>query len=98
MECKFNTSRSPHTEGVKIQNQEIPKSEKFRYLGSIFSKDGEIIDNITHRIQVSWLKWGEASEVLCNQRVPPKLKEKFYRTAIRLTMLYETECWVTKKQ
>ena len=51
MECKFSGSRSSHSEGVKIQNQKIPKSEKFRYLGSIFIKDGEIVDDITHKIQ-----------------------------------------------
>ncbi|KAG2565692.1 hypothetical protein PVAP13_7NG133217 [Panicum virgatum] len=37
-----------------------------------------------------------ASGVLCDRRVPQKLKSKFYRTAIRLTMLYGTECWPTK--
>ena len=27
-----------------------------------------------------------------------RLKEKFYKTAIRPTMLYGTECWPVKKQ
>ena len=89
IECKFSVSRSSHSEGVKIQNQEIPKSEKFRYLGSIFSKDGEIVDDITHRIQVGWLKWRAASEVLCDRRIPSKLKGKFYRTIIRLVIIWE---------
>ena len=50
MEWKFSVSRSSYNERVKIQNQEIPKSEKFWYLGSIFSKDCEIVDDITHKI------------------------------------------------
>ena len=78
MEWKFSVSRSFHSEGVKIQNQEKPKSEKFRHLGSIFSKDGEIVDDITHRIQVGWLKCRVTSKVLYDRRVPPKLKRKFY--------------------
>ena len=98
MECKFNVSKSSHREGVKIQNQDIPKSEKFWYLSSIFSNDGEIVDDIIHRIQVGWLKWRAASRVLCNRRVPPKLKGKFYRTAIRPAILYKTKYWVVKKQ
>ena len=61
------------------------------YLGSIFSRDGEIVDDITHRIQVGWLKWRAASRVLCNRRVPPKLKVKFYRTAIRPAIIYKTK-------
>jgi hypothetical protein len=36
--------------------------------------------------------------VLCDPRVPLKLKDKFYRTVIRPTMLYGTECWPTKKR
>ena len=68
------------------KNQEIPKSEKLWYLGSIFSKDYEIVDNITHRIKVAWLKWRATSGVLCNRKVPPKLK--FYRTTIRPAILY----------
>jgi hypothetical protein len=30
--------------------------------------------------------------------MPLKLKGKFYRTAIRPTMLYGAECWPTKRQ
>ncbi|KAM3000189.1 hypothetical protein FF2_041614 [Malus domestica] len=39
-----------------------------------------------------------ASGVLCDRRRPLKLKEKFYRTAIRPAMLYGRECWVVKHQ
>ena len=59
---------------MKIQNQEIPKSEKYRYQGSIFSNNCEIVDDITHKIQVGWLKLRAAFGVLCYQRVTPKLK------------------------
>ena len=30
-------------------------------------------------------------------RIPQKLKDKFYRTAIRPAMLYGIECWPTKR-
>ena len=38
------------------------------------------------------------SGILCDKRVPQNLKGKFYRTAIRLAMLYGAECWPTKIQ
>jgi hypothetical protein len=44
-----------------------------------------------HRIKANWLKWRQASGVLCDPRVPLNLKSKFYRTAIRPTMLYGAE-------
>ncbi|KAG2629199.1 hypothetical protein PVAP13_3KG398102 [Panicum virgatum] len=34
------------------------------------------------------LKWRQPSGILCDRRVPQKLKGKFYRTAIRPAMLY----------
>ena len=39
-----------------------------------------------------------ATEVLCDRNMPLSLKEKFYRTAIRPSLLYGTECWAIKKQ
>ncbi|KAK4350932.1 hypothetical protein RND71_030245 [Anisodus tanguticus] len=42
------------------------------------------------------MKWRLASGVLCDKKVPPKLKGKFYRVVVRPTMLYKAECWSVK--
>jgi hypothetical protein len=60
--------------------------------------EGEIDEDVSHIIRVGWVKWRQASGVLCDKKVPNKLKGKFYRTVIRLAMMYGTECWVTKGQ
>ena len=67
--------------------------------GSVFSvqKDGDIYEDVKHRISASWLKLRQASGVPCDRRVPQKLKGKFYRIAIRPAMLYSAECWPTKR-
>ncbi|KAM1096920.1 hypothetical protein ACFX19_014649 [Malus domestica] len=44
------------------------------------------------------MKWKSASGVLCDRRMPLKLKGKFYVTAKRSAMLYGTECWAVKYQ
>ncbi|KAL6526429.1 hypothetical protein OROHE_015438 [Orobanche hederae] len=38
-----------------------------------------------------------SDRVLCDKKVPLKLKDKFYRSAIRSAMLYGSECWAMKK-
>ncbi|KAM3362933.1 hypothetical protein P3S68_017787 [Capsicum galapagoense] len=43
-----------------------------------------------------WLKWSLASKILCDKKVPLKLKDKFYRVSIRSAMLYGAECWPVK--
>ena len=58
----------------------------------------EISADVTHRIKAGWTKWRIASGVLCDRRIPLRSKENFYKTAIRPTMLYGTECWAVKKQ
>jgi hypothetical protein len=73
---------------VRLDGQVVPKKDTFRYLGSMLQKNGNIDEDVGHIIKVSWLKWRQASAVLCDPRVPLKLKGKFYRTVIRPTILY----------
>ncbi|XP_070002810.1 uncharacterized protein [Nicotiana sylvestris] len=56
----------------------------------------QIDEDVTHRIGVGWMKWRLASGVLCDKKVPPLLKGKFYRAVVRPAMLYGTECWPVK--
>ena len=98
MECNFSKRRSRSTLEVKVGDHTIPQVTRFKYLGSILQNDGEVEIDVTHRIQAGWLKWRKASGVLCDEKVPLKLKGKFYRTTARPTMLYGTECWAVKSQ
>ena len=72
---------------MRIQDHEIPQSDSFCYLGSIISKDGEIDEDVKHRIKAGWLKWRLSSGVLCDRRITPRLKGKFNKTLIRPAMI-----------
>ncbi|KAF3644745.1 Peptidyl-prolyl cis-trans isomerase CWC27 -like protein [Capsicum annuum] len=43
-----------------------------------------------------WLKWRLASGVVCDKKVSPKLKGKFYRVVVRPATLHGAECWSVK--
>ena len=79
-------------EDINLEGQVVSRKDTFRYLGSMLQRDGDIDKDISHRIKVRWMKWRQASSVLCDKRVPHKLKDKFYRTTIRPAMLYGAEC------
>jgi hypothetical protein len=79
-------------EDIRFDGQVVPKKDTFHYLRSMLQKDGDIDEEVSHRIKVDWLKWRQAFSVLCDPRVPLKLKGKFYRTTIRPTILYGAEC------
>jgi hypothetical protein len=73
-------------------------NDTFRYLGSMLQSDEEIDEDVSHRIRAGWVKWRQKSGVLCDKKVPNKLKDKFYRTTIRPAMMYSAECWTIKGQ
>ena len=83
---------------VRLDGQVVPEKDNFRYLGSMLQKDGDIDEDVGHRIKAGWLKWRQATGVLCDSKVAQKLKGKFYRTAIRPAVLYGAECWPTKRR
>jgi hypothetical protein len=97
MKCDFSATTQEEGD-VRLDGQVVPKKDTFRYLGSMLQKDGDIDEDLSHRIKVDWLKWRQASGVLSNPRVSLKLKSKFYRTVIRSAMLYGAECWPTKRR
>jgi hypothetical protein len=97
MKCDFNATTQEEGD-VRLDGQMALKKDIFHYLGSMLQKDGDIDEDVSHRIKAGWLNWRQASDVLCDPRVALKLKGKFYRTAIRSAMLYKVECWPTKRR
>jgi hypothetical protein len=91
MKCDFSATMQEE-EDARLDGQVVPKKDTFCYLGSMLQKDGYIDEDLSHRIKCGWLKWRQASGILCDPRVPLKLKVKLYRTAIRPVMLYGAQC------
>jgi hypothetical protein len=89
---KYDFSATTQEEGdVRLDGQVVPKKDTFRYVRSILQKNGDIDEDVSHKIKADWLKWRQASSVLCDPRVQLKLKGKFYRIMIRPVILYEAE-------
>ncbi|KAF3645787.1 Villin-5 [Capsicum annuum] len=96
LECKFSDSRQEDEVVVKLDSQDVCKRDSFKYLGSMIQGDGEIDEDVSNRIGAGWMKWRLSSGVLCDKKVPFKLKGKFYRVTVRPAMLNGAECWLVK--
>jgi hypothetical protein len=60
MKCDF--SATTQEEGnVRLDDQVVPKKDIFCYLGSMLQKDGDIDEDVSHKIKVGWLKWCQTS-------------------------------------
>ena len=64
---------------MSLEGQVVPKKDTFRYLGSMLQRDGDIDADVSHRIKAGWIKWRQASSILCDKRVPQKRKGKSLR-------------------
>jgi hypothetical protein len=55
MKCDFSATMQEEGD-VRLNGQMVSKKDIFRYLGSILQKDGDIDEDVSHRIKVDWLK------------------------------------------
>ena len=69
----------------------LKQVDHFKYLGSGIGERGGCEDAVRERIAAAWLKWRGLTGVLCDKRIPLRLKAKIYRTVIRPVLLYSTE-------
>ncbi|XP_039755304.1 uncharacterized protein LOC120630225 [Pararge aegeria] len=98
--CIFDSTTDDTQLKFYINNTRIPTVKQFKYLGSIISNDGKIEndDDVTYRTTAGWNKWRQLTGVMCDRRIPLKIKGKLYKTAIRPAILYGTECWAATKK
>ena len=97
MRCDFSGTSSVGEPEVSIGEAVVKCTTKYKYLGSIIQRDGEIDRDVNHHIEAGWIKWRVATAVLCDKKFSSRLKGKFYRTTIRPVLLYETKYWRVKK-
>ena len=81
---------------VKMQGEEVAKVDDFKYLGSTVQSNGECGREVKKRVKAGWNVWRRMSGVICDRRVPARVKGK---VAVRPAMLYGFETVaLTKRQ
>ena len=86
-------------ETVKMEDTEVPRVKKFKYLGSTVQENGGCEREVKKRVQAGWNKWRRVSGVICDKRLPARVKGKVYSSVVRPAMVYGLETVaVTKKQ
>jgi hypothetical protein len=55
MKCDFSTTTQEEGD-VLLDGQMVLKKETFRYLGSMFQKNGDVDEDVSHKIKIGGLK------------------------------------------
>lgn len=72
-----------------------PQGSNFQVSLDLIPGNKEIDDDVTHHIDVGWMKWRLTSAVFCDIKVPLKLKRKFYGVVVD-QLCCMGECWLVK--
>ena len=86
-------------ETVKMEDTKVPRVKEFKYLGSTVQESGGCEREVKKRVQAGWNEWRRVSGVICDKRLPARVKGKAYSSVVRPAMVYGLETVaVTKKQ
>ena len=82
-----------------MEDTKVPRVKKFKYLGSTVQESSGCERDIKKRVQEGWNGWRRVSGVICDRRLPARVKGKVYSLVVRPAMVYGLETVaVTKKQ
>jgi hypothetical protein len=54
MRCQFSGENS--NDGVSLDGREVPMNDTFQYLRLMLQSDGEIDEDLSHKIRAGWVK------------------------------------------
>ncbi|KAL6724016.1 hypothetical protein Aduo_018954 [Ancylostoma duodenale] len=83
---------------IQVECSDLSRTDYFKYLGSTLSADGNLAHEVVSRINAAWLKRRSLTGVLCDKKIPDRLKSKVYRAVVRPVAVYGAECWPATKE
>ena len=91
-------NRGNDDETVKMEDAKVPRVKEFKYLGSTVQESGSCEREIKKRVQAGWNGWRKVLGVICDRRLPARVKGKVYSLVMKPAMVYGIETVaVTKK-
>ena len=83
---------------VKIDDQDLPTTEKFTYLGSSLTPDGGSKEDIQSRLSKARNKFNSMSIIWKSCQYSTRTKLKLYNSCVLPVLLYGAECWRMTQQ
>ena len=84
-------------ETVKMEDAKVPRVKEFKYLGSTVQESGGCERKVKKRIQAEWNGCRRVSGVICDRRLPARVKGKMYSSMVRPAMVYSLKTLAVTK-
>ena len=84
-------------ETVKMEDTKVPRVKEFKYLGSTVQESGNCEGDVKKRVQAGWNGWKKVSGVICDKRLPARVKEKVYSSVMRPAMVMHLRRWRSQR-
>ena len=94
---KFGQDNGQGREPVKSLGEELQRVHRYKYISASVEETGGMAIEVSQRVSAAWGNWKICNGVLCDRRMPVKLKGKVYKTVIRPAMLYGAETWAPSR-
>ena len=78
---------------VLLDDQALPSTETFTYLGSVVRQDGGTNDDIQSRLSKARNAFRSLDAVWRSSQYSIKTKLKLYQSCVLSALLYGSECW-----
>ncbi|VDP18818.1 unnamed protein product [Heligmosomoides polygyrus] len=83
---------------TNVNGIELPRTSLFKYPISAVASDGKLMIEVNSLVSAAWSKWPSLNGVLCDRKIPERLKSKIYRTVFGPVAMYGAECWPVTKE
>ena len=69
----------------------MPRVREFKYLGSTVQENDGCEREVKKRVQAGWNECRRVSGIICDRRLPTRVKGKVYSSVVRPAMVYGLE-------
>ena len=82
---------------IRVNGQVLEQVEKYKYLGSVVSRDARCVDEIKQRIVIAKNAFNKVKHLVTNRSISISLRKRFIKSYVWSTMLYGCEAWTMNK-
>ena len=82
---------------ISVNGQELDQVGKYKYLGSIVTRDARCVEEIKTRLAIAKSAFNKVKHLVTNSSISVRLRKRFIKSYVWSTMLYGYEAWTINK-